>query len=248
LANGERLKADLIIGADGVRSAVRESVNLTERVTDLGDGCGRYLIDRRQDDIVGKSLEYWKGGRRVGVVPASPDKVYIYICCPAGDREGRISPADKTTWIESFPALKPYLERLTDNGRWAGFSDVTCKAWSKGKVAILGDAAHAMSPNLGQGAGVAMQSGLALANVLANEREIPKALRLWESRQRPIVDATQRYSRFYGRMGTRWPSALLDLRSAVVWGIGKSATLQRRINVAAHSDVVSADVSSIRSE
>jgi 2-polyprenyl-6-methoxyphenol hydroxylase-like FAD-dependent oxidoreductase len=237
LTSGECVKADLIIGADGVNSAVRNSIGLTARVVDLEDGCGRYLIERREDDVKGRSLEYWQGGRRVGVVPVSSDKVYLYVCCPASDEAGRISPADKDAWISSFPALRSYIERLVDNGRWAGFYDVTCNGWSKGNACIIGDAAHAMSPNLGQGAGVSMQSGYVLAEVLARHKDVPNALREWEALQKPVCDATQKFSRLYGRIGTRWPRALLDVRSLVVWGVGKSSSLQRRINVAAHTDV-----------
>lgn len=237
LADGTEIAADLIVGADGVNSAVRNSVGLTKSVVDLEDGCGRYLIERRPEDAAGRSLEYWNGGRRVGVVPVSADKVYLYVCCPASDEPGRISPAEKGTWIQSFPALRPYLERLTDNGRWASFSDVTCTGWYHGSVCIIGDAAHAMSPNLGQGAGVAMQSGFVLAEELKRHSTVAAALQAWQRRHRPVVDATQKFSRLYGRMGTRWPHALLDIRSAIVWGIGKSSRLQRHINVAAHSDV-----------
>lgn len=237
LESGERLKADLIVGADGVGSAVRNSLGLTRRVVDLQDGCGRYLIPRIPQDAEGRSLEYWNGGRRVGVVPASKDTVYLYICCPADDVSGKLSPPDKASWKASFPALSSYIDRLTDNGRWASFSDVTCHAWHKGRVAIIGDAAHAMSPNLGQGAGVSMQTGFVLADQLSKSADVQAGLRQWEARQRPVVDATQKFSRLYGRVGTRWPRPLLDLRSALVWSVGKSARLQRRINVAAHSDV-----------
>jgi 2-polyprenyl-6-methoxyphenol hydroxylase-like FAD-dependent oxidoreductase len=107
-------------------------------------------------------------------------------------------------------------------------------------VAIIGDAAHAMSPNLGQGAGVAMQSGYVLAEEARHTTDIAGARRRWEARQRPVVDATQKFSRLYGRIGTRWPRPLLDLRSVLVWSVGRSAALQRRINVAAHSDVTAA--------
>lgn len=237
LQGGEKRQADLVIGADGVNSVVRDSLNLLKKNVDLQDGCGRFLIPRLPTDPVRKSLEYWKGGRRIGIVPAGTDRVYIYLCCPADDIEGRRSPVNHDTWIKSFPNLRKYIERVTDNGRWASFSDVTCKAWSKGRVALIGDAAHAMSPNLGQGACVAMQTAYALSQELNAMTDVPDTLARWEARLRPVVDATQRFSRFYGRVGTRWPPSLLDLRSALVWAIGRSKTLQRKINAAAHSDV-----------
>jgi 2-polyprenyl-6-methoxyphenol hydroxylase-like FAD-dependent oxidoreductase len=240
LENGEARQADLIVAADGVNSAVRDSLGLLKKIVDLEDGCGRYLIRRAPDDPVKRSLEFWKGGRRIGIVPASPEKVYIYLCCPAADIEGRRSPVNHQAWIESFPSLRGFIERVTDNGRWASFSDVTCHAWSKGRVAVIGDAAHAMSPNLGQGACVAMQSAFVLTQELNQAADVAAALARWEGRLRPMVDATQRFSRFYGRVGTKWPNALLDIRSALIWTIGRSKTLQRKINVAAHSDIMSA--------
>jgi len=243
LGDGTRHRADLIVGADGIGSRVRDANGLATAVVDLRDGCGRYLIDRRPDDVRNKSLEYWNGGRRVGVVPASPDKVYLYLCCPEDDVAGRRSPSDPgfhDDWIATFPGLRGYIERVTDNGRWASFGDVSTRSWSAGRVAIVGDAAHAMAPNLGQGACVAMQTALALAQHIADAADVPAALARWEAQQRPVAEATQRFSRLYGRIGTRWPRPLLDARSALVWGIGRSSALQRRINVAAHADVTRA--------
>jgi hypothetical protein len=49
-----------------------------------------------------------------------------------------------------------------------------------------------------------------------------------------VTDATQRYSRLYGRVGTRWPRPLADLRSALIWTAGRSQRWQERVNVAAH--------------
>ena len=66
LESGEKRRADLVIGADGVNSVVRNSLGLLTKIVDLRDGCGRYLIERRPDDPVKKSLEYWRGGSRVG--------------------------------------------------------------------------------------------------------------------------------------------------------------------------------------
>jgi 2-polyprenyl-6-methoxyphenol hydroxylase-like FAD-dependent oxidoreductase len=235
LTDGQEIKADLVIGADGIGSKVRDSLGLAERVTDLRDGAGRHLVSRRPDDPAGKSVEYWDGGRRMGVVPVTPEQVYVYLGCPSDDRLGRAWPMNRDSWKASFPHMADMIDRITDEARWQPFADVYCRSWREGHVALLGDAAHAMSPNLGQGAGVAMQSGLKLAKVLEQHADVPAGLVEWEFEQRPVVEATQKFSRMYGRIGTRWPRKLLDVRSALVWTIGKSDKAQRRINVAAHS-------------
>jgi 2-polyprenyl-6-methoxyphenol hydroxylase-like FAD-dependent oxidoreductase len=239
LHTGERRHADLIIGADGVSSVVRDSLGLARRVTDLHDGCGRHLIPRRESDPRGRTLEYWQGARRVGIVPCSPDQVYVYLCCPEGDLRGRTKPVDRDSWIQSFPHLADVIGRIPDTGRWASFSDSVCRSWQTGHVALLGDAAHAMSPNLGQGACVAMANAGSLVTALDRFADVPSALAEWERTERPVTDATQRYSRIYGRIGTGWPRQLLDLRSAVIWAAGHSNRVQKRVNVAAtHTSIL----------
>ncbi|MGY1591187.1 FAD-dependent oxidoreductase [Geodermatophilus sp. SYSU D00708] len=235
LDSGERLSADLVVGADGVGSPVRGAVGLDLAVRDLQDGCSRHLIPRQPSDPVGNTLEYWNGGRRVGVVPVTPDQVYIYTCCPAKDLVGRQKPLNVESWTESFPELRSIFERIPNESRWASFGDVQCHGWVKGRVALVGDAASAMAPNLGQAACLAMTNGYTLASVLEQHDDVPTALEVWEARQRPVTDATQKYSRLYGKVGTRWPRPITDVRSALVWAAGRSRRWQSKVNVAAHA-------------
>lgn len=235
LADGTLCKADLVIGADGVHSRVREGLGLMSRISNLHDGCGRHLIPRTSDDPVHIAQEEWNGGRRMGVVPSSPEWTYIFLCCPESDVAGITQqPFNRQSWIDSFPHLRSQLERIPDmpEGRWAAFYDVKVSGWYRGRAAILGDAAHAMSPNLGQAACMAMTSGVALAQAL-DVYDIDEGLAVWEASEKPVVDRVQRYSRLYGTIGTSWPKRMLDLRSALVWSVARAKPVQRRIQFAA---------------
>jgi 2-polyprenyl-6-methoxyphenol hydroxylase-like FAD-dependent oxidoreductase len=233
LANGETVRADLVVGADGVHSAVRDSLGLTRSLTNLEDGCGRHLVARLPHDPVRRTLEYWDGPRRIGIVPCAPDEVYVYLCCPASDERGIAKPVDVESWTQSFPQARDIIERIPPEGRWGVFHDAVLHSWTKGRVAVIGDAAHAMSPNLGQGACIAMANAWSLASALDRYDDVPTALEQWERSERRITDVTQRASRIYGRVGTRWPRRLLTLRAAFVRQALRSKRVQARANLAA---------------
>ena len=68
------------------------------------------------------------------------------------------------------------IDRIGDQGRYDRFDLIRLKHWSAGKVAVVGDAAHALPPNIGQGGGCAMMNALSLAVYLDRGRDIPAAL------------------------------------------------------------------------
>ncbi|WP_396642385.1 FAD-dependent oxidoreductase [Microbacterium sp.] len=236
LESGETLEADLVIGADGIGSRVRDSLGLLRESVDLGDGGGRYMIPRNSDDPVGEVIEQWNGGRRIGIVPVSADFTYIFLCCRADDERGVDQvPFTPETWIESFPEFESQLRRIpaVSDGRWVKFRDIRTTAWHRGRAAILGDAAHGMSPNLGQAACVSLTNAVALSRSIEAHDSLSEALTAWELTERPIADDVQRFSRLYGRIGTKWPDWALGARSVLVRGLGSFKPVQRRINFAA---------------
>ncbi len=225
LEGGERRKADLVVGADGINSSVRDSLDLMMYRKHLGYGAIRMLIPRDDKDVSPEDrdryIEYFTGSRRILYTPASASDLYVALCCAADDAEALKVPADRKLWTDSFPHLANLVARFGDAGRWDAFEVVKLKQWSKGRVAILGDAAHAMPPYLGQGGGCALMNGLALAAAVTDAPDIEVALAEWEARERPLTEHTQDTAERLGDMNF-WPD---DIRSEVLKITGRSAEI-----------------------
>jgi 2-methyl-3-hydroxypyridine 5-carboxylic acid dioxygenase len=83
------------------------------------------------------------------------------------------------------------IRSLSVGARYDAYETTKLSHWSSGRVAIVGDAAHAMTPTLGQGAGTAMMNALALAVALERQPSMQRALEEWEDRERPLTEHTQ---------------------------------------------------------
>ncbi|GIO04801.1 monooxygenase [Brevibacillus reuszeri] len=215
LENGKTIKADLVIGADGVYSNVRNALNIEHTVEKMNNGALRAMIPRIETDKKGLAMEHWSGYRRIGISPSTAEYMYVYLTASSDDEEGLSDPMNKDAWLASFPHLESVINRITQTRLDCYFYYIYLKSWSKGRVALLGDAAHGMEPNLGQGAGVSITSALELAKQL-DKFDIATALKSWETVMRPTVEQTQLWSRIYGAAAAQWPKELLGVRSEVI--------------------------------
>lgn len=233
LVDGSVLQADLVIAADGAFSRIRESLLLTQRVDYLDEGYTRLLIPRADSDPPTEITEYWSGSRRLLYDPCTDDLNYVCFCCNVDDEAGRRVPVDKDTWLTSFPGQASIIERVDEVGRWDRAMRVTCRAWSRGRAAVVGDAAHAQPPNLGQGANLTFQNTLALADYLDRDRDIETALTRWEQRERPLTDHVQRWTALYGRAASAWPDRFARQRSQFLERASRLPWVDRQLNKAA---------------
>ena len=98
-----------------------------------------------------------------------------------------------------FPFLEPVLVEAAkqETARYDRYETTKLDAWTRGKVALVGDAAHAMCPALAQGAGCAMVNALSLAMELEEIADVEEAVKSWEKRIRPITDRCQAISGEY---------------------------------------------------
>ncbi len=208
-ANGHTYEADLVVAADGIRSKIRDSLGLLLRRREHVDGAIRLLVPHLASEYDEKESirikEWWYGSRRVLYTPCNRDVFYICLTMQVKDKEANSIPIRKDVWKKCFPHLESIIDRFGDEGRYDRFETTKLKKWSKGRVAILGDAAHSMSPGLGQGCGTSIVNALALANMLSDDRDIESTLNLWESRQRPLAEHTQLWSKITWPLST-WPA------------------------------------------
>lgn len=202
-------EADLAIGADGVWSTVRRSLGLELFHQQTDEGALRTIIPGTPDDLgpdgQDKYIECWSGERRFLITPLNGREIYLALTCQKTDLAGKKSPLDKESWKASFPRWGHLIDRADDMLPWAPYSIIKVRSWSAGRTAIIGDAAHAQPPNLGQGGGMAMQSALALAvhlEGITDRREIPERLAAWEETERPLAEHCQRWSCLYGEVST----------------------------------------------
>ncbi|WP_408011110.1 FAD-dependent monooxygenase [Pseudalkalibacillus sp. A8] len=230
--NGKTFKADLIVGADGIYSKIRDSLNIKSTIEKVNNGALRALIPRIDADEVGIAMEYWSGYRRIGIAPSTDQFRYIYLTTRSEDKEGLSDPINKEAWLSSFPHLESVIKRINFSRADQHFHYIYLKSWSAGRTALIGDAAHGMEPNLGQGAGVSISSALELANQLSNF-DIDTALQNWEAIMRPVAEKTQIWSRIYGASASNWPKELYNIRSEVIKKAIESENIEYMMSIAA---------------
>ena len=207
LDGGERVRGDVLVGADGLRSAVRATM--------LGDGEPRYAgytTWRGVANVTGLSRphtisETWGRGLRFGVVEIARDETYWFAVANAKASEREDDPrAAVAERFAHFPAPIPALVEATEPSRVIRL-DIHDRdpvaSFTKGRVALLGDAAHPTTPDLGQGGCLAIEDAVVLAKCLASAPEA--SARAFAEYDRKRVARTRKVvldSRSFGKMGT----------------------------------------------
>jgi 2-polyprenyl-6-methoxyphenol hydroxylase-like FAD-dependent oxidoreductase len=236
---GRRLSADLVIAADGANSSIRRELKLHLPARMPKSGAIRLLLERTPHEAEDVMRETWAGRLRVGVSPCTGTEAFAYLIAPLTDRRGTTIPIDANYWAQTFPNLATqglFGRAQTASAVHHPYPMVRTRSWVKGRVALVGDAAHALPPTLGQGAGLSLMNGLLLAEYVSSRSDIAEALVAWEHDWRWVADRTQIWSRRYDWITAEWPSTLYPVRDAVIWAIGKSRRFNSYMRVADRVD------------
>jgi FAD-dependent urate hydroxylase len=170
--DGRTATGDVVLGADGIHSVVRKAVagEVAPRFTGMINWVGLIANDGLQPEHAGS--EFLGEGKRCGLLPLAGDRVYFGFACaldkgvpaPAAGRKGQLHELFGD-WPAPIPAV---LERLDEADlKYLEIHDLpSLPCWSRGRLALLGDAAHATAPTLGQGGCQAMEDAIWLARCL----------------------------------------------------------------------------------
>src|SRR5262245_39468045 len=204
-ANGAEVEAEYVIGADGVRSVVRHALYGQDNPTYTGQMVWRALLNGA--DVPAEVLEptghvqwvgpgchllayYIRGDKLVNIVTQQDTDQWV--------EEGWSTRGDPDEMRASFPNPEPRLEKLlslvTQCSKWGLFTRPLTGNWGRGRIQLIGDAAHAMLPNAGQGACQAFEDSYVLARWLATCPDPVEAFANFRRVRIPRVQAVQRLS------------------------------------------------------
>lgn len=202
-ADGSSARAEVLVGADGIRSQVR-------RV--LGDNepplASTYAIYRgtfeRTDDIENAVTLQVGPEHHVMYYPIKAGTMVNLVCSfksvvdsPGGDAWGATTELDDR-FADANPVVRRAIRQLDRSKRWTQFDRAPRPGWVEGRVVLIGDAAHPTHQYFAQGACQAMEDGVELAELIANSEDLSDRVQEFEELRYPRTTAVQRGSRFWG--------------------------------------------------
>ena len=187
LGGGEINQYDLVLGADGVHSTVRRLVFPGQEARPVGQYARRFVIPWPDQAPIWSAL--LGRGSAFLTIPIGAGRIYCYCDGPLADDPPSLR-ALLAGYAEPVPTLLAALEEAGGAVpvQAGPVEEVAIEEWSRGGVLLIGDAAHATSPNMAQGAAMAVEDALVLAETLAAADGIAPALAAYERRRRPRTD------------------------------------------------------------
>ena len=234
LADGEVLHAPWVVLADGIRSVGRAAI-AASAIRDAGQWCWRGIAEGVDIGRLSAAfVEAWGSEWRFGIIPVGGGRTYWFIVQrdSAGSVRATESVDERLGYVTRAAArLLPLLsdlvaatpkEQILENR----LEDLAPLArWHSARIICIGDAAHAMTPNLGQGATQALEDAVILAAMMADS-DPADAFARFEAFRRPRTERTVREARMIGRLA-HVPRVLTGARNALLRAMPRSLSFKQ---------------------
>ena len=241
-ADGTHADADLLIASDGIHSPIRQQMHPNTPPKYAGYTAWRGVVPFPHAQVGAMWGESWGHGQRFGITPLRDERVYWFATGnePAG--QTYTSDENKAILLERFAdwhaPIKHLLEATDANDIL--HNDIyhidPLPFWVDGRAVLLGDSAHAMTPNMGQGACQAIEDAYALPYYLQTRPDIRTALQSYDRIRRPRAELVMKQSERIGQAGQLESRALVWLRDMAIRLTPQSIT-ERTINTIVGYDV-----------
>lgn len=232
--NGTTVNSQCVVGADGLNSTVRNFLFNKNKIRNSGQICWRGVTDFYLPQTFQNELnEAWGKGDRFGFVQIAPNKVYWYALKSFKHTPDEYSINELGTYFKSYHSIVSDLikETPTTAIHTATISDLKpIKLWYKEGVCLLGDAAHATTPNMGQGACQAIEDAYILAECL-QRYDVNKAFSEYQRRRIPKAHQVVNSSWNLGKLA-HWKNPLaIKLRNQLMQMAPESVNRRRTENI-----------------
>jgi 2-polyprenyl-6-methoxyphenol hydroxylase-like FAD-dependent oxidoreductase len=159
----EERRFDLLVGADGIRSTARRALAPHVPLRPAGQVCWRGIVPERFGD---EATELWTGRERVGIVALAGGRTYVFVVRATAGADDDLAPVGRVSDRDAaaVQALRDLpADALLRHELW----ELDRPVWGASRVALLGDAAHAMTPSTGLGAALAVEDAAVLGRTPA---------------------------------------------------------------------------------
>jgi FAD-dependent urate hydroxylase len=200
-------QADLVVGADGIHSVIRTQLFPEVRLRYSGYASWRGVVQTTDEAALGVTSETWGRGSRFGILRIDENQVYWFTTANVPAGQTQTAPERKEFLLHRFKGWHHPIELLIRSTPAEAIlrNDIydlkSLSEWSEGRVCLLGDAAHPTTPNLGQGACMAIESAVVLARSLSQEESFTLALERYERERKPRTAWITNQSWKIGQLG-----------------------------------------------
>jgi len=221
--DGTSVKGDFLIACDGINSPIRQQLLPKSVARYAGYTCWRSVIEHDGQFDTKNATETWGKNGRFGVVPLTDNRIYWFACLntpTARDPKMKaIQVADLKTCFKDYHHPIPQLLDLTVNSNllWNDIEDIKpIKKFAFDRILLAGDAAHATTPNMGQGACQAIEDAAVLASCLKKHPSINNTFQSFEQRRIPRTTKIVNISWTLGKLAQATNPILTTFRNFIL--------------------------------